>query len=721
MRKFVLGALASFAMAAPAWAQSQFYLFPVGVLEGVSTDEKLVNPALQRSLVRALTAEPARPDVAIINRFREALRHTFPQSTVHPSQVGDSGSGGNVVYQQADACGSGFTVPISSAYAAVLAVSRATIYRVERGGNVDYLIPVTLTLQIIKPDKGKVAYTLSDTLYSPFVFTKQEDANPATRALIDRKVIENMMTQVDHLVSEAGKAFNPKSTEVTVIGRSGKYLVVDGGYEIGFNKDDEPSAVRPEQPDRELFFKVVSAASGHSVLRVRQDDVPVGTKLRFEFTSAADDSDKPGLMPVTAFSEYGEQFDRQAALAQQFVRSIGFSSRFNVVPVSTNFKNAMRLITGQANCVSSDKLRGASEVKGGRPGSPHFFAQFEAHVSESYVNEGSRNAQGVSTESEEDFAVAASVRLVDSSMRVHYSETVVEPYKIQRVNNKGLDSGSARDVALRNAVTKLSASFARNAKLEIRDVQISKVEGNRIWIPGAGIRAEDVGARTVYRELPVAFRGQKVLVPLELGEGNEPRVAQDGPDLVLSFSRIDDDVPMPAKGDRVRLEGLAKPGAAAVLRCPIDDYLSDRSAYAPKFTNMFVEAAINASPKLQLVETGDSFFKLTERMLDVGNFRTDVLKKAAAPALCYQAGAAVRPDAVKCEAGRCRATVVSGLIARFGPVGGAPTQQVQAAQQTEVSNFAEARAREFLGYQSMLWFDGLQGELKKKTQIFAPK
>jgi hypothetical protein len=189
--------------------------------------------------------------VAIIRRFEAAVRRTFPQSTVHASQIGATASGSSPQYiADGPRCNSAFMAPVASSYAMVLSVTRASEYRNERAGQVDIQIPITLTLQIIKPDRGRVAYTLSDTLYSPFILSKQEADQPATTALIRRKVIENLMGQVDYLVAEAGKAFNPKSSVVKVIGKSGKYLVLDGGYEIGFNKGDEPSATRADKPAR---------------------------------------------------------------------------------------------------------------------------------------------------------------------------------------------------------------------------------------------------------------------------------------------------------------------------------------------------------------------------------------------------------------------------------------------------------------------------------------
>jgi hypothetical protein len=728
IQKTVLTGLALLAWSTHGYSQSQFYLFPVGVLDGISENSK--NPALNKEIVEALTDNVTQPDVQIIKHFQGAVLKNFPQSTVTPTQIAKAATGGNYEYIDAAAgsqCEKKFRVPITASYAVVLSVTRASEYRNERAGQIDIQIPITLTLQIVKPDQGRVAYTLTDTLYSPFIFTKQEVDLPATKEIIRKKVIENINKQVDFLVAEAKKVFNPKSNEVKIIGKSGRYFVVDGGYEVGFNtKDSLIVAFDKAKPNEEIYVKIISVKSGHTIVQEIQSNpgamgkLEEGMKLSFVFESNADDSSKPGLMPITNFDQQGQKSDLQAAMAQQFIKNLGFSSKFNIVPVNTSFKSVMDSIQTQAPCLDWKDYPAANPIKGSRTDLPQFYAKFDVESSKIYRNDGSKNVQGVSTESEEDFAIATSVSLIDSKMRIHYSEAVVEPYKIRRVNGSGLSLQSAQDVAVQNAVLKLANNFSKNAKLEVRDLNINKVEGNRLWLNAKGLTASDINAFTVYRELDVEFKGQKVLLPLVLGEGVEP-VSQQGDELVISFSTVTTDTPLPRKGDKIRLEGLAKPGAINVQRCALPDFSIERSVYQPKYTHLFVEAGINNSTKLQLLETNEDVYSSIIKMLDVGNFKFESITKAKPSNLCYQVGSALRPDVQNCENGRCKATVVNGLIVRFGNTGATHSQQVQAAQKTEITNIQENQLNEFYGYSSMMWFDSLQGELKNRLQNFVQK
>lgn len=722
IQKTVLMGLALLAWSTHVFSQSQFYLFPVGVLDGISGNSK--NPTLNKGIVEALTDNVTQPDAQIIKHFQAAVLKAFPQSTVSPTQIAETATGGSYEYIDAvgSQCDKKFKVPITASYAVVLSVTRASEYRNERAGQIDIQIPITLTLQIIKPDRGRVAYTLTDTQYSPFIFTKEEVNLPATKDIIRKRVIANMFSQVDYLVSEAKKVFNPKSNEVKIIGKSGKYFVLNGGYEIGFNiKNPEIEAFNTEKPNEQYLVKVISAKSGHTIVREMQGKLEEGMSLSFIFESNADDSSKPGLMPITNFDQQGQKSDLQTAMAQQFIKNLGFSSRFNIVPVNTSYKSIMDTIQSQVFCdVDWGKYPASNPIKGSRTDLPQFYAKFDVESSKIYRNDGAKNAQGISTESEEDFAIATSVSLIDSKMRVHYSEAVVEPYKIRRVNGSGLSIQSAQDVAVQNAVLKLANNFSKNAKLEVRDLNINKIEGNKLWVSAKGLGALDITTFTVYRELGVEFKGQKVLLPLELGEGVEP-LSQQGDELVISFSTVTTETPLPRKGDKIRLEGLAKPGAVNVQRCALPDFSIERSVYQPKYTRLFVEAGINNSTKLQLIETSEEVHSSIIKMLDVGNFKSDSITKANPSNLCFQVGSALRPDVQNCESGRCKATVVNGLIVRFGSTGTTPSQQVQAAQKTEITNIQENQLNEFYGYSSMMWFDSLQGELKNRLQNFVQK
>ena len=107
------------------------------------------------------------------------------------------------------------------------------MYKVERGEVLEILVPVTLSLQLVKPEKAKVVYSVSDTLYTNFKFSKEEYVQPETQALIRKKVLEGIDNQLVELVGQLKKGFQPQSAIANVIGTSGKFAVIDAGYEKG--------------------------------------------------------------------------------------------------------------------------------------------------------------------------------------------------------------------------------------------------------------------------------------------------------------------------------------------------------------------------------------------------------------------------------------------------------------------------------------------------------
>jgi len=135
----------------------------------------------------------------------------------------------------------------------------------------------------------------------------------------------------------------------------------------------------------------------------------------------------------------------------------------------------------------------------------------------------------------------------------------------------------------------------------------------------------------------------------------------------------------------------------------------------PKFASVFIENAINASPRLQMQELTEGLDVRINTLLSSGMFRADI-KSAQRPVACFQPGFAIRVDTPKCEAGFCNASVLNGLITRFRLPAG--QKDIQAAQRTAVEGVPEVQRDQYLSLQSMVWFNQLQSELKKKLVSF---
>jgi hypothetical protein len=113
---------------------------------------------------------------AVIEHFVTSLNQAYPASVIHPKQVFDVnlGSGHKFVNNDDLACKQAPSYNVTDTYAVVAGVTRASIYTVNKGENVEVLIPLTMSLQFVKPSLGKIVYTISETMYSPFRLSRKE-------------------------------------------------------------------------------------------------------------------------------------------------------------------------------------------------------------------------------------------------------------------------------------------------------------------------------------------------------------------------------------------------------------------------------------------------------------------------------------------------------------------------------------------------------------------
>jgi hypothetical protein len=77
-------------------------------------------------------------------------------------------------------------------------------------------VPVTLNLQIVKPDKAKIIYATSNTMYSRFEFAKSEIDTPKYYSTISAEMVKNIKTQIDELVGAVKVSFVPMFGEFGV-------------------------------------------------------------------------------------------------------------------------------------------------------------------------------------------------------------------------------------------------------------------------------------------------------------------------------------------------------------------------------------------------------------------------------------------------------------------------------------------------------------------------
>jgi len=659
---------------------SDFYVFPVKELEGAS---QLKNQAL-RPLIdpKALGYITARSQQEILAHFVAELAKTYPKSIVGPRQVRDVLSGKyQFINDDSNACGNGFVAPLRRSYAVVMGITRASFYEVQReGGRVEVLVPVTMNIQLVKPDSAKVVASASDTLYTRFPLSREELNSEQTKTKITDAITVGMKRQVTDLMLEIKKNFNPQETVVKLLDSSGDVFVVDKGFEVGFKTGDELGAVI-KGDNKEVIFKVLNADSGFAVLRPLGSSPRVGEEYLFVFEGAADDSRKPRILPVTS-SRKGREWS--SAVSDILIKDIGFKAPFQITPVDVNFKDTMESISRQANCVPWDKFPSAKTVFDSRLDHPQFLMKFD--FSRSSVTE-QRGVGGV--KSTESFISGVTANITDLDGRVIFSEVGLDKYRIERTAGQGIPLINAFEISMKNATVDLSKKLIASVRLDPTEFKISKIEGNRFFVEG--LQLPDGSKKISYeviRPLGIKVGGKDVFMKLQLGDGQDSPSQVDG-GTSFSYSKLVDE---PKRGDLLRVANMPKKGQESIVECR-DPYKAPGSIEAD-FKLPFVRHAAYKSPNHRVQIAEDGFYEDANALLQAGFFKHRISNVAQAD-VCLRSGYLLKVESSECSSESCKAQILTA-ITLIKEKGGARLSNTVQAEKVQLEGFPKDQLDSFV-------------------------
>jgi hypothetical protein len=673
---------------------SDFYLFPVPEIAGVSAKiDPKTRPLIDGRVRALLTPEVQRQ---VLDGFRQAVVAAYPQSAVHARQVGDVRRGA-YRYINAPVCADGFSVPVHNSYAVTLGLTRGSWYQLEReGGRVELLIPITLNLQLVKPDMAKVVYSISETLYSPLIFSKEELATPAAAATIATTISNGLNRQVNDLVQNLKTNFNPKGQPVKVVGRSQGVLVVDQGFEIGFRAEDELMAT-DRQSGKESLFRVLSVGSGYAVLKLLEGSASPGSEFTFTFEAPADDSRKPRLMPLT--SNRADQLWTHA-VTDLISKEIGFKAGFQIAPVDATFSDVMDSIRAAANCVSWDRVRSTKQIFEARQDAPDYFVRFSLSRSATTREAGAGNVKTVDA-----FVTSVGAQVVDARGNVLFSEMGHDPYRLERTGGEGLSLSSAQEVSLKNASTALARRFVQGVVFEPGEFRITAVDNRRLLASGLSVPEGTALAYEVLRPLDIQVRGKPTYWQLKLGEGSQPPVPE-GDGTAIAYSKLDVE---PRTGDILRVLNMPREGQSRVDEC--EQTFRGTDSVALDEVLPLVRHAAYRSTQYQLTLTDPVFYSEANSLLDSGFFKLR-LQPPAPSDTCLKPGYLVKPQTSRCESGSCSAEILAAATLILEKASARVANFVY-AEKVSYSGFAESQGGNFMGFKA---YESVYKNIQKLTE-----
>lgn len=648
-----------FSAHAHAVADTQFYIFPVKEIEGLkAVENKNLRPLVDAKAVAFISGQQADAQKELLTYFNEQLIKTYGQSIIHVKQVRDHFKGPiKLVDDDNLNCDSVPTVSLQQAYGAVLGISRASFYQVDKGGVNELLIPVTLNLQVIKPDKAKIVFSTSNTTYTPFRFTDSEIGSEQYKATVKNAMVKSMKSQIDELVKTVQLNFNPKAMPVKIVGKDGPFFIADKGYEVGFKDGDEPSAL--DKDGKEVLFQVVNANDGYAVLKALGGGVQIGYEYLFTFETKADDSRKPRMMPVTTEDPKRANVN---GVIDVFSKNIGFKAPFQLSAVDVNFTQTMNVIRERAQCVPWDKYPNSTTVKDSRTDVPQFIFTVDTGETAIFKQVGKND-----TLTKETFATVVQGKVSDINGVIYGSAIGVDKYVLEKTAGIGLSSDNAKEVSLQNATKAMTSEFLKNIQFEPKVFNIKNVKSQNdgkgsLIVDNLPVDSGFEVTGTITRKLNTKVAGKETFVRLPIT--TEGQVVKIGAEINVPYqmSDIGQEFYKPKAGDSLVVYALPKGNAKAVDMCE-SEYIGKNNTVTSSFAKPLASNIILNSPKYQVKEMSSALVQDVNSLLDAGNFKdSSKLAMPQASGSCVQTGYLVREEANECNGSACKATTMNALV-----------------------------------------------------------
>lgn len=669
-------------LALPAWS-SQFFVFAVKELEGVSDSI----PPEKRPMIDKRVREILRPEIQqqLVSYFAQQIATAYPSSTVHARQVlaARSTKAFQYVDQDDQGCRDNFFVPIQQSYAAVIGITRGSWYEVVRpGGVIEVLVPITLNLQLVKPDRAKLVYTVSETLYSTFRFANRSELQAALPKLIPDKIVLGLNQQINDLTIHLKAGFQPKETVVTLIGRSGGVLVADKGFEVGFVDGDIPLAVN-RKTGAEVIFTVLAAESGYTILAEPEEKVSVGDELIFNFEAAADDSRKPRVMPVTSMMAN----DLTGAIADLFAKDIGFGAAFQIAAVDANFKDTQIIIERKANCVPWSNFESVRKDFESRQDAPDFFLKFDYSFTPVFLESG---AGGVETR--ESFVATVAAMLVDRKGTVIHAEIGQDFHRLLKKGGRGLDINNAREVALKNATSAAAKKFIANVKFQSAEFPVTAANKSSFSVDGLSIPENTDLVYQVLRPLDVRVGGKPTFWRLSF-ERSDRGPNQEGSRTTIGYLATGSEI---KRGDRLTIANMPKRDQTRITECP-NHYVAPGSDSAD-FLIPVVRQSAYASQRFQIIVSKEEFYSNANALLQEGKFKLKISPPEPTE-VCLRPGYLVKREASNCSGNECSFEILSAATIILEKAGQRVGNFVQ-AERISTKGVAEPQMETFTSFRA---------------------
>jgi hypothetical protein len=680
LHKFLLG-FSLFVVCLPfsRAAEFQYYLVPLKGVTGIS-QSALKNIATEGPKYGGMINEQyadflfdVQTQQSITSNFSDLVGKAYPKAVLGPSQIVASGKSGSYLYDKSGICSSRqqFQVGYQHAYAISIGISRLSAYANDYGDKTQLFVPITYTIRLVKINGASIVFSKSQTIWTNYDSSSREfydspkkEISASTLQKVKEIVIKDSSTAIALLLEAAVKSFNPKQTEVKLVGRDGPYYIFDRGSEIGFKKGQEFDAT--DQANNEYGFEIKYASDrvaigvpsltpGYASPKRLSNDA----KLNFNFESPGVDDAKLSILAVQ-YSTEGQQGAKQQqildnALGNILVDNLGFTAPFNILKVDPDFQRLKIQIKSEINCDPEmyTNIPGFADTSTIERADPDLLLKVDHFDSPLVTVTG---VGGVTTNV--SFNNAVSLSLLDMAGVVRQNFTASENYLLSQTNGKGLSPQQAKEVNLTNAGTKalkqLVAGFGPKKKL----IKVLSVQSGVATLD-SNISPASFNQFRLAR--PINFNKRQVLLPI-LNKGDDGVVFDEPADSSNKLNYRGD-----LKVGDFLIQQYSSDGASQANLCERNGiFLLTPNLKNPSGVDRLMRYSVGSGVKnYDFIEESSTFVSGASTALKDGFFNTKQITKPTNFKNCLLPVEMQQITKISCSSGKCTGTASIGSGVRI--------------------------------------------------------
>jgi hypothetical protein len=347
----------------------------------------------------------------------------------------------------------------SRAVVASLHLVRESQYTVTKMGNVEFHLPITMSIVFTNPNTSELLYTFTDTSYAPVTLAESEVGTPRGDAYLMEAAGRNYQSLLAGLLKKARQGYDPVQVEVSVVKVWKNLCILDKGSKLGVTKGDN---LRDGAGNE---INVIYETEEYAVAQPLLFKPERGQKFsKLGNKSLASQWKKPKVLSM----HDGYKDDELKTIADFFASELSKQSAFTLLSVNDSLSTLLAALGRETNA-------GQYQITNQRA-LPDYLIKFTASPLRYYqVREKGKFGFHIY----EQYLLG---ELLDKQGRIVYSAVGSNRIEDEDVGGMVFDQQARREIVLKNAVLNLAEQFSASIRFAHAVLRIDKVKGEALYL-----------------------------------------------------------------------------------------------------------------------------------------------------------------------------------------------------------------------------------------------